>query len=82
MSVKPKIELIAIGVAIVLMATLVGCVGYVDGGYGGAVVVGGPEVTVFGGGFERGREVHEYSRRGGDSRAAGHSGGREREVRR
>jgi hypothetical protein len=69
--------LIKIGLGIALLATLTGCVGvgYVDGGYGGAVVVPGPDVYVFGGGYERGRDVHAYSNRGVASRAAAHPGG-------
>jgi hypothetical protein len=69
---------IKIGLGIALLAALTGCVGYVDGGYGGTVVVPGPDVYVFGGGYERGREVHDYGRRGVESRAVAHpaSGGR------
>jgi len=80
MSFKRKVELIVLGT--VLMATLMGCVGYVDGGYGGGVVVADPEVTVFGGGFDRGRDVHAYSHRGGESRAVAHGGGGSRGGRR
>ena len=69
------VKRIKIGLGVALLATLMGCVGYVDGGYGGGVVVAGPEVTLFGGGFERGRDVHVYSHRGGESRAAAHFGG-------
>ena len=75
---------IKIGLGIALLAALTGCVGYVDGGYvgegyGGAVVVAEPDVYIFGGGYERGRDVHDYSRRGGESRAAAHpSGGGQR----
>jgi hypothetical protein len=63
---------IKIGLGIALLAALTGCVGYVGGGYGGAVVVPGPDVYFFGGGYERGRDVHEYSRRGSESRAVAH----------
>jgi hypothetical protein len=67
---------IKIGLVMALLAALTGCVGYVGGGYGGAVVVPGPEISVFGGGgFERGRDVHDYSHRGSVSRAAAHPGG-------
>jgi hypothetical protein len=48
----------------------------VDGGYGGAVVVPAPDVYVFGGGYERGREAHDYGRRGYESRAAARPSGR------
>jgi hypothetical protein len=60
-----------------LLVTFMGCVGYVDGGYGGDVVVGGPVVVggVWDGGFI-GRDVaHGYSGRGAASRGAAHAGG-------
>ena len=62
-----------------LLTGLMGCVGYVDGGYRGAVLVPGPDIYVFGGGYERGRDVHAYSQRGYESRGAAHpvSGGQE-----
>ena len=60
---------------ITLLAALTGCVGYVDGGYGGAVVAPGPDVVLFGGGYDRGRDVHDYSHRGSESRAVAHPGG-------
>jgi hypothetical protein len=71
---------IKIGLGIALLATLTGCVGYVDGGYvgggyGGAVVVAEPDVYIFGGGYERGRDVHDYSHRGAESHAAAHPSG-------
>jgi hypothetical protein len=70
---KGPIDRIKTGLGIVLLAVLTGCVGYVDGGYSGAVVVPGPDVYVFGGGYyERGRDVHDYSRRGSESRAVAH----------
>jgi hypothetical protein len=66
------IDRIKIVLGIVLVATLTGCVGYVDGGYGGGVVGAEPDVYVFGGGYERGRDVHVYSQRGVQSRAVAH----------
>jgi hypothetical protein len=67
------IDRIKTGLGIALLAALMGCVGYVDGGYSGAVVVPGPDVYVFGGGYyERGRDAHDYSRRGSESRAVAH----------
>jgi hypothetical protein len=71
---------IKIGLGVALLAALMGCVGYVDGGYGGAVVVPGPDVYFYGGGHERGRDVRVYSHRGVESRAIAHPsrGGGER----
>jgi len=75
---------IKIGLGVALVAALTGCVGFVDGGgYGGDVVVPGPDLFLFGGGYDRGRDVHGYSQRGFASRAvarpamssAAHSGG-------
>src|SRR5581483_7687076 len=65
---------IKIGMALALLTTVVGCVGYVGGGYGEVIVPlpPPPEVVLFGGGFERGHDVHEYSRRGGESRESAH----------
>ena len=75
------VDRIKIGLGIALLAALTGCVGYVGGGYGGAVVVAEPDVYVFGGGYygggyyERGRDVRVYSQRGFESRAVAHPGG-------
>jgi hypothetical protein len=68
------VDRIKIGLGIALLAALTGCVGFVDGGgdYGGAVVVPGPDFYFFGGGYDRGRDVHDYSHRGVVSRAAAH----------
>lgn len=60
----------SISVAVLCMATVVGCVGYVDDG-GGAVIVAPPPptgVVIFGGDYDRGRDVHVYSHRGYESR--------------
>ena len=68
---------IRMGLAIVLLAALTGCVGYVDGGYSGTVVVPGPDdMYVFGGGYyEGGRDVRDYSHCGAESRAVAHGPG-------
>jgi len=69
------VDLIKIGLGIALLAALTGCVGFVGGGYGGEVVVPGPDLFLFGGGYDRGRDVHGYSQRGSVSRAAAHPSG-------
>jgi hypothetical protein len=61
-----------VGLGIALLAALTGCVGVVGGGYGGEVVVPGPDVYLFGGGYDRGRDVHAYSQRGSASRSVAH----------
>jgi hypothetical protein len=68
------VDRIKMGLGIVLLATLMGCVGYVDGGYGGGVVVvPDPDVYVFGGGYYGGgHDIHAYSHRGAVSRAVVH----------
>src|ERR1039458_10014343 len=71
------VDRIKIGLGVVLVVTLTGCVGYVDGGgYGGAVGVPGADFYFFGGGYDRGRDVHGYSQRGSESRASAHGGSR------
>jgi hypothetical protein len=70
-----KIDLIKIGLGVILLLTLTGCFGYVDGGGGGAVVVGETDVGFFGGPYDRGRDVHDYSHRGAVSRGVAHGGG-------
>ena len=68
-----SVDRIKIGLGIVLLAALTGCVGYVDGGYyGGPVVVPGPSVYFWGGDYDRGHDVHVYSHRGYESRAVAH----------
>jgi hypothetical protein len=69
---------IMVGLGVALLLALTGCVGYVGPGYGGDVEVGvpGPDVVLFGGGgYDRGRDVHDYSNRGAASRAVAHGGG-------
>jgi len=79
---------IKIGLGIVLIAvltgSLMGCAGYVDGGYGGGYGYyggddgyydGGPDIYLFGGNYDRGRDVQGYSHRGSVSRATAHAAG-------
>ena len=70
MKITRKLELFGL----VGLVTLAGCVGYVGPGYGPDVAIGGPDVTIFGGGFERGHVVHDYARRGHESRGSAHFG--------
>jgi len=68
---------------LILPVLLTGCVGYVDGGYGGGYgddggYYGGdpgPDIYLFGGNYDRGHDVQAYSHRGSVSRSAAHSGG-------
>ena len=82
------INRIKIGLGIVLIAALTvfltGCAGYVGTGYGGGYgdyggydgyYDGGPDVYLFGGNYDRGRDVHAYSQRGSVSRGMAHAGG-------
>jgi len=72
------VDQIKIGLGIALLAALAGCVGYVDGGYVDGGYVGGvvvPEPLFIGGAYDRGRDVHVYSQRGGASRAVAHPSG-------
>ena len=74
---KEPIDRVKIVLAAAWLTVLTGCVGVVgDGGYyGGDVVVGGPDVYLFGGGYGRGHDVHAYSQRGFASRGVAHPGG-------
>jgi hypothetical protein len=69
------VDRIKIGLGIALLAALTGCVGFVGGGYGGGVVVAEPDLYLFGGGYDRGRDVRGYSQRGSASRAVAHPSG-------
>lgn len=74
---------IKIGLAIVVLTALTGCVGFVggDGYYGDGGYVGGwwwGDGGWWGGGgrgYDRGHDVHGYSARGAASRGAAHGGG-------
>jgi len=71
------VDRIKVGLVFALLAALTGCVGYVDGGggYGGVIVAPEPDVYLFGGGYDRGRDVRGYSDRGSASRAVAHPSG-------
>ncbi len=72
-----RVHPLRLGLGVLLLFSLVGCVGYVDGGYGGgAVIVPGPDFYFFGGGYEHRREIHEYHDRGAHSREVAHPRGR------
>jgi hypothetical protein len=58
-----------------LLAGSAGCVGYAGGGYdyvGGGAVVVEPDVSFYGGFYDRGHEVHAFSHRGSESRGFAH----------
>jgi hypothetical protein len=63
------------GLWIVLLLAFTGCVGYLDGGYVGPVVVPGPDVYFYDGYSERGPDVYRYSHRGHESHESAHHGG-------
>ena len=60
----------AAGIALcgTLLITLTGCVSPEGRSGGGAVEPAPPDVVVFGGDYDNGREVQEYSQRGYESR--------------
>ena len=74
---KGLIDRIKIGLLIGLLTVLTGCAGYGGGPYyyGDTVVVSEPDMYLFGGYYDRGRDAHHYSHRGSQSRGAAHSGG-------
>jgi hypothetical protein len=69
------VDRMKVGAGLALLVAVTGCVGFVGGGYGGEVVVPGPDLFLFGGGYDRGRDVQGYSQRGFASRTAAHPGG-------
>ena len=79
MRIYPKkqgvVDPLKLALQVAVVAALTGCVGYVDGGYGGAVIAPEPDVYFFGGGYDRGHDVHVYSHRGSVSRAVAHPSG-------
>jgi hypothetical protein len=66
---------IKVGLGIGLVASVIGCVGVVDDGYGGAVVVAPEPDVYFFGDYGGRRDWHGYSHRGAESRGAAHHGG-------
>jgi hypothetical protein len=68
---------LAIGLVTGWLLALTGC--WWGGGGGGyyndGVWVAEPDVYLFGGGYDHGRDIHNYSHRGAESRGAAHSGG-------
>jgi len=69
-------HLIKIGLGIALLAAVSGCVGYVEPGYGGPVVVPVSGVYFYDGIYEGGPYWHDYGRRGYESRGRAHGGER------
>jgi hypothetical protein len=73
---KCLVDQIKIGLLIGLLASLTGCATYGGGPYyDGGVVVAEPDEYLFGGSYDNGRDVHNYSHRGSASRGAAHAGG-------
>jgi hypothetical protein len=80
---KPLVDRIKIGLAIAMLATLTGCIGWVGGGgydggwWGGDGGWWWDDGGWWGGGhgYDRGRDVHGFSARGAASRGAAHGGG-------
>jgi hypothetical protein len=68
------VDRIKLGLAMVMLTVLAGCIGFVGGGpgYGGGWWGGG---WWGGGGYGRGYDAHAYSARGAASRGAAHGGG-------
>ena len=79
---KGPLARLKIPLGIALLTALTGCLGVVGGGgeygddYGGAVIVPRPDVYIFGGGYDRGRDEHDYSHRGHESRGVAHPANR------
>ena len=74
--VNGPIEQIKFGLVVGLLAALTGCATFGYGGYyGDTVVMPAPDMYLFGGDYDMGRNVHGYSHRGSESRRAAHPGG-------
>jgi hypothetical protein len=73
--VKYLVYQIKIGLVIGLLTALTGCATYGGGGYynNGYSDVG--DGYLFGGSYDNGRDVHNYSQRGSASRGAAHPAG-------
>jgi hypothetical protein len=68
------VKRIKIKLLMVLLAALTGCAVYGVRGYdGGAVIVPEPDEYLFGGVYYDGRDAHDYSHRGHESRGEAHS---------
>jgi hypothetical protein len=73
---KCPFDRIKIGLVIGLLTGLSGCATYGGGSYyNGGVVMAEPDEYLFGGSYDNGRDVHNYSQRGSASRGAAHAGG-------
>ena len=70
---KSLVQEVALAAGVLVAAIFTGCVGYVDGGYGGgAVVVHEPDTYIYGGSYESVHDVNVYSHRGAVSRTVVH----------
>lgn len=73
---KYLVNQVKIGLLIGLLVSLTGCATYGGGPYyDGGVVVAEPDEYLFGGSYDNGRDVQNYSQRGSASRGAAHAGG-------
>ena len=73
---KGLVEQIKLGLVVGLLTALTGCATFGYGGYyGDTVVVPGPDMYLFGGDYDMGRNVHSYSHRGSESRRVAHPSG-------
>ena len=73
---KPNasVKRIKIGLLIGLLAVLTGCAAFWgEGYYSDAVIVSEPDMYLFGGDYYRGRDEHNYSHRGSESRRVAHT---------
>ena len=66
---------VKIGLAIGLLTTLIGCATYGGGVYYSNGYYDNGDGYLFGGSYDNGRDVHNYSQRGSASRWAAHPGG-------
>ena len=72
---KGLVGRIKIGLVVGLLTALTGCAGYGGGPYYNEGVVVEPDMYLFGGYYDSGRDAHNYSHRGSESRGAARPSG-------